>query len=77
MKSANQERGLKEKSNTYLNTQVIGGINQTTNDSKSLKIWSVTTKSMQEYANRFVILQKNMVNKTFPEDYLFEIIGIF
>ncbi|CAF0800047.1 unnamed protein product [Brachionus calyciflorus] len=69
---ANKKGILKDRSNLQEQQTEVK------DDPKSLKIWSVTTKSMQIYANRFDIMQQNSTSKNGNSpigNYLFEIIG--
>lgn len=77
---SNQERKtpLKDRTNTFNSQAKSRKDDVDQNDQKSLKIWSVTTKSLQVFANRFEIIEKNCLNKksdNLPGSYLFEIIG--
>lgn len=75
----NKERksGLKDRTN-ILNNQSKSINKSENNDDKSLKVWSVTTKSVQVFSNKFENIEKNNSNiKKSAGSYLFEIIGIF
>lgn len=79
---SNKERKpiLKDRTNVLNNQPKSNNFldNSDKNDDKSLKVWSVTTKSLQAFSNKFENLEKNSskINKKMPGSYLFEIIGI-